>query len=314
MKVFFPLVACLLHLISGAAFSQSEGRIESDPPSQAINQEMSFSSAHSGTGLFGFKLIEQDGNEWSLQVYRDTMWQYFEIPINLFGSGSGFLNTPVIKFLLQPVGGGSIGTVSFEVTDWIDRIVLGNTTIDDFESGDFSNWHLEVALNGSYLQNLPDSLTPDGSQYCMRLVHGNSMTSTFAGWLEKNFAGIQVSPADTLKFWLRGVSYMLNDIKEEFPITQTFRLDQNYPNPFNPTTQIQYNLPLTSFVTLKVYDVMGRELVTLVSQRQDPGLYSVKLDVGSFAASIYFYRLQARQTSGGQAGTFTETKKLVLLR
>lgn len=152
---------------------------------------------------------------------------------------------------------------------------------------------------------------------------GNSRTSTFIGWLEKNFAGIQVSPADTLKFWLRGVSYMLNDIKEEFPIAQTFRLDQNYPNPFNPTTQIQYNLPLTSFVTLKLYDVMGRELVTLVSQRQDPGLYNVRLDVGSFAAGIYFYRLSAVPVAQrdldpmnrvGQAGTFTETKKLVLLR
>ncbi|MDI6780394.1 MAG: T9SS type A sorting domain-containing protein [Bacteroidota bacterium] len=86
---------------------------------------------------------------------------------------------------------------------------------------------------------------------------------------------------------------MLNDIVEEFPIAHTFRLEQNYPNPFNPATQIQYNLPLTSFVTLKVYDVMGRELVTLVSERQNPGLYSVKLDVGSFAAGIYFYRLSA---------------------
>ncbi|GEM_PF-959347 len=85
-----------------------------------------------------------------------------------------------------------------------------------------------------------------------------------------------------------------------------FSLDQNYPNPFNPSTVISYRLPFNSSVTLKVYDVLGREVETLVSDHQNAGSYSVTFNVGNLPSGIYFYRLKT--------GTYSETKKLVLLR
>ncbi len=84
-------------------------------------------------------------------------------------------------------------------------------------------------------------------------------------------------------------------------------LKQNYPNPFNPSTSIQYALNSTQFVTLKVYDALGNEVATLVNEEKEEGVYQVEFSANSgSASSIYFYRLQA--------GNFSETKKMVLMK
>jgi hypothetical protein len=87
---------------------------------------------------------------------------------------------------------------------------------------------------------------------------------------------------------------------------QAFRLGQNYPNPFNPATKIQYSIPASSFVTLKVFDVLGREVATLVNGEQGAGSYSADFDATNLADGPYFYRIQA--------GNFSETKKMMLLK
>jgi hypothetical protein len=93
-----------------------------------------------------------------------------------------------------------------------------------------------------------------------------------------------------------------------------FSLKQNYPNPFNPTTTINYALPVRSNVTLKIYDALGRDIATLVDQEKPAGDHQVLFDAKNLASGIYFYRLQISQIARGQSGTFSETKKLVLLR
>ena len=85
-----------------------------------------------------------------------------------------------------------------------------------------------------------------------------------------------------------------------------FRLSQNFPNPFNPSTVIGYQLPTNTMVTLKIYDVLGREVRTMVNERQSAGNYSVTLTAGNLPSGVYFCRLQA--------GSFTATKKLALLK
>ncbi len=85
-----------------------------------------------------------------------------------------------------------------------------------------------------------------------------------------------------------------------------FSLSQNYPNPFNPTTAISYELSANGYVSLKIFDVLGREIKTLVSERQTAGKHSVTLDASGLPSGVYFYRLQA--------GTYSETKKLLLLK
>ena len=93
-----------------------------------------------------------------------------------------------------------------------------------------------------------------------------------------------------------------------------FQLLQNYPNPFNPSTAIKYQVPKTSLVTLTIFDLLGREVTFLVNEEKPAGEYNVQWNASNMPSGIYFYRLQARQTSGGQAGTFIETKKVILLK
>ncbi len=86
----------------------------------------------------------------------------------------------------------------------------------------------------------------------------------------------------------------------------TFTLNQNYPNPFNPTTTISYQLPVNSKVVLKIYDLLGREVATLVNGDQISGSHQVQFDGSKFASGVYFYRIEA--------GSFVQTKKLILLK
>jgi hypothetical protein len=112
--------------------------------------------------------------------------------------------------------------------------------------------------------------------------------------------------------------------EEKLPLT--YALMQNYPNPFNPTTLIRYYIPEGSFVTLQIYDVLGNEIVTLVNSEKPAGSYKVEFsaiggsasggDTHSLPSGIYFYRLSvsAWPSQDGQAGSFVETKKMILLR
>ncbi len=90
-----------------------------------------------------------------------------------------------------------------------------------------------------------------------------------------------------------------------------FRLMQNYPNPFNPTTMIGYQLPMVSVVTLKVYDVLGREVAMVVNGMEQAGTHSVRFDGSRLSSGVYFYTLLAR---GADGSVFRSTKKLVFLK
>ena len=72
-----------------------------------------------------------------------------------------------------------------------------------------------------------------------------------------------------------------------------FSLAQNYPNPFNPSTKIQFSIPNTSFVSLKVFNVLGAEIATLVSENKAPGTYQVTWDANGYPSGVYFYRLMS---------------------
>ncbi|MCL5029555.1 MAG: T9SS type A sorting domain-containing protein [Bacteroidetes bacterium] len=110
--------------------------------------------------------------------------------------------------------------------------------------------------------------------------------------------------ADAVKFSLEKEITGINDLSSNMP--KVFRLNQNYPNPFNPSTQISYQLPTDNFVSLIVYDILGREVKTLVEQNQKAGFHILNFNASDLPSGIYFYRLAA--------GNFIDTKKMILIK
>lgn len=103
------------------------------------------------------------------------------------------------------------------------------------------------------------------------------------------------------------LSDVITDVKNDYSnIPLNYSLSQNYPNPFNPETTIQYSIPKSEFVTLKIFDALGKEIATLANEQKLPGYYEVKFDGSNLSSGVYFYRLQS--------GSFIQTKKFVLLK
>ncbi|MGB5874781.1 MAG: T9SS type A sorting domain-containing protein [Bacteroidota bacterium] len=116
-------------------------------------------------------------------------------------------------------------------------------------------------------------------------------------------------------FWSQSFA-ILTDIGVPDPplLPALHRLNQNFPNPFNPSTVIQYQLPRDAYVSLKVYDVVGRLVATLVNGVEEAGFKSVTLDGRNLASGVYFYRLQSQISGGGKNSSFVDVKKLVLMK
>jgi len=124
--------------------------------------------------------------------------------------------------------------------------------------------------------------------------------------LQNSLAGIALS-TDSL----------LLSIDDEYILPQKFELHQNYPNPFNPITNIKYSISELSFVTLKVYDLLGKEITVLVNEEKPTGKYEVEFSATGggkeLTSGIYFYQLRVYPAEGG-AGEFIQTKKMLLMK
>ncbi|HSW56200.1 MAG TPA: T9SS type A sorting domain-containing protein [Ignavibacteriaceae bacterium] len=117
-----------------------------------------------------------------------------------------------------------------------------------------------------------------------------------------------VNKKDTIDFMISDGSGIMMTKQFIFSYTgpKEFKLEQNYPNPFNPTTTIQYQLPQDARVTLKIYDILGSEVATLVNEEQEAGYKEVQFNGSNIASGMYVYRLQA--------GDYISTKKMMLLK
>ncbi len=107
--------------------------------------------------------------------------------------------------------------------------------------------------------------------------------------------------------WRRPLSDMITAVKDsKNEIPTTYSLSQNYPNPFNPSTTISFALPSRSFVSLKVFDILGREQSTIVSGELQAGTYNRQWNAANLSSGVYFYRIES--------GSFSAVKKMMLLK
>ncbi|MEE9450264.1 MAG: T9SS type A sorting domain-containing protein, partial [Ignavibacteriaceae bacterium] len=170
----------------------------------------------------------------------------------------------------------------------------------DFALGVAANGDLVYVANGSNGLRIIDVSTPTspvevGFYDTGVVAWGVALSGSYA-YVADQEDGIYIIQND-----------LLVGINEETSFSPgSFLLAQNYPNPFNPTTTINYQISEIGFVALKVFDVLGNEISTLVNEEKPAGSYEVDFDSQGLSSGIYFYKLQA--------GNFVETKKMVFLK
>jgi hypothetical protein len=214
--------------------------------------------------------------------------------------------------------GSNGGTVKFTADN---ETILGNITCDNISS-------IAVTLqNSTTLTSAIDSAAVSidatskwivtGKSYIASLTDESGISGNAITNITGNGNNVYYNPGLSGNSYLGNKTYTLvnggyllpdgtttgiNDINSSAPTT--FGLNQNYPNPFNPSTVITYSIPKSGFVTIKVYDILGNEIATLVNEEKSAGNYSVQFFGGKLSAGIYFYRMQS--------GNYSQTRKLIL--
>lgn len=170
-------------------------------------------------------------------------------------------------------------------------------------------WHSSIAASSYRLQLGTDDLfstvvmdsTVSDTVLQLPLLNANTKYYWHVAAMNASDTGDYSAPVS----FTTGDSILTNVMKLQ-GMPAEFELLQNYPNPFNPTTNISYELPADGSVSLKVYDILGREVATLVNGRQNAGYYDVTFDASNLPSGVYFYRLQA--------GSYDKIMKLMLLK
>jgi ligand-binding sensor domain-containing protein len=208
-------------------------------------------------------------------------------------------------------------TVKTMEIDNADRIFAGTDTVGAYYSADMgTSWNRISSITG---KGVTCFLVNRASGYFAGTLDRGIFMSTDRGlsWSPAN-DGLTDPSVTSLLFDQQGYLYAATDsgifrstgvvsgIHQNTEIPSSFNLYQNYPNPFNPTTVISYQLSAVSNVTLKVYDVLGREVETLVNEKESEGAHSVNFNASTLPSGVYFYRLAA--------GDYVETKKMVLIK
>ena len=132
-------------------------------------------------------------------------------------------------------------------------------------------------------------------------LFNNAQYQNFQFQVIGNPTSIVFDPGNWILKTLQGVTEV-----EDLTIPLQYSLEQNYPNPFNPTTTIEYNIPQGDFVTLKVFNVLGKEVATLVNGRVEAGKHKVEFDASALNSEVYFYQIESEN--------YAETKKMILLK
>ncbi len=202
-----------------------------------------------------------------------------------------------------------------------------------------------ITLNGSVLSDVSNThnasyridaagtmLLPGNAQaaYALRIRKVNFYNNNPVGgyiFLSKGGALVQVETNDTTRTsgtiaitrnkttWNYAiVSDSTTDVRVGASTPSQFALRQNYPNPFNPSTRIEYSVAKEEFVSLKVYNLIGQEVASLVNENKPAGTYIADWNAEGLPSGMYFYKMQTRPTDGGQGGSFSATRRMMLVK
>ena len=229
----------------------------------------------------------RSGQNWDIEIFQGDNHAHWNAVLSNF-------HAPPVPGAISPVSGSNI-TTSNPVFRWDS---LTSFTSYDFMLRDSSSNPVLVVkdINLARLTYTGTPLRP-GMRYNWQIRSKNPGGKT-ENWSE--WSSVYYFTAGSLT----GINN--NEIPGEF------KLSQNYPNPFNPSSVISYEISKASFVRLKVYDLLGREVSSLVNEQKSPGKYSVTFSATALSSGIYFYRLDAVNSDGSVS--FTDIKRMMLIK
>jgi hypothetical protein len=270
-----------------------------------INIDLPFSNNNNGTIVAGvdnwtdvatihFDIINQQGLASFLWITNSNFWGvYDDDNTSLWNTGQFEDQTNYIIPVELSSFTASLLNNNFVQLKWITATSLNNHGFEVEKScspaqNQGSDSTLFVWEKIGFIESMGNSTTPN----------------------EYSFTDITKQNSSVRKYRLKIIdldgSFTYSDVVEVNTIPISFDLAQNYPNPFNPSTIIRWQSPIASHQSLKVYDILGNEVATLVDELKPAGNYEVEFNSENLASGVYIYRLQTAE--------FTETKKMVLLR
>ncbi len=218
---------------------------------------------------YGFEKVDLSSRSSDFTIYKDDV-DYIGVKL---------LNSPL---------------ASLKTIEWFDGYNGSDT--------DLWNWLAYNAFDSSYASGA-DGVVSFISQTAVELASDETFEMYIAFASGKTDDDVEAN----MKLAINKYSVLVTSIDDQLnQIPNSFSLNQNYPNPFNPATIINYSIPSTNKVTLKVYDVLGNELSVLVNETKEAGNYEVNFNASKLTSGVYFYTLTS--------GNFVQTKKMILVK
>ena len=241
--------------------------------------------AETGSGGSG-QLNKWDGNEWKVYSYSHSKAEYMTVDKSN--------NIWIATF--------SGGLVRFDGTNWKTY----NKSNSDLPSDNLETVIVD-SVGNLWIGTWNGLVKFDGNHWT---VYQTSNSDLEHNWVESlafdKLNNLWIGTHNGISVYKEGGVILSAEEENNKQIPTNFTLSQNYPNPFNPNTTIEYSIPKRSHVTIKVYDLLGREIATLINEEKPAGNYSVNFDGSDLSSGIYFYRLTASE--------FNQTKKLILIK
>ncbi len=251
--------------------------------------------------------------------YEDSRTQmlYTANEILLGGGAAGMITRigfNVVSPSSQPMSGFNIKMQVTTASTIAGFITLGWTTV---YSGTYAvpaaGWQyidLQTPFYWNGTQNLLIEICYDNSSYTSNTTVNSTSASNMTWHYHLDGSSGCTMTGGSAQSTKPNICMQMNMIVGSKPISSeiptVFSLAQNYPNPFNPVTSIKYSVPKQSLVKLVIYDIIGREVATLVNEVKTPGNYTASFDASMYASGVYFYRMES--------GDFTDVKKMVLIK
>jgi hypothetical protein len=203
---------------------------------------------------------------------------------------------------------GPVAVVAYEVSETIPNVLysLEVSLKNDGSTATATNVTVEIETADTNVTNITHFIQSFGNIEPGQIK--NSVVASFVTQNNPNDIDFNLHIlSDDIDFWSDSINVIITGIaKNETNIPKEYILKQNYPNPFNPTTNINFSIPRSEFVTLKVYNILGEEVATLVSEKLSVGSYQYEWNASSLASGVYLFRIEA--------GDYIESRKMVLMR